>query len=175
MAVFVRCVVKRARKRTQIVGEILDTERTYVQGLHVIVGVRTHHHLSLFHRSLLIAFPPAQVFLNPLRSALSGPCPVIDTQSLTQVHPHTTRTTAHAYELLTLCVCVVCRVCLWCVCVRLQIFSIVEALLAVNQELLKNLEQRYKHWSQRQTIGDVFLQMVRAGPHFSRGPVGMPS
>jgi hypothetical protein len=36
----------------------------------------------------------------------------------------------------------------------------VEALLAVNQELLKNLEQRYKNWSQRQTIGDVFLQMV---------------
>ncbi|ELR13533.1 IQ calmodulinbinding motif domain containing protein [Acanthamoeba castellanii str. Neff] len=42
------------------------------------------------------------------------------------------------------------------------IFSIVEALLAVNQELLKNLEQRYKNWSQRQTIGDVFLQM---SPH----------
>ena len=68
----------------------------------------TLHRFSFFHRSLLIAFPAAQVFLNPLRSALSGPCPVIDTQSLTQVHPHTTRATAHAYELLTLCVCVVC-------------------------------------------------------------------
>ena len=69
-------------------------------------------------------------------------------------------------------------VCVSCACgvrVCLQIFSIVEALLAVNQELLKNLEQRYKHWSQRQTIGDVFLQMVRAGSHFSRGPVDMPS
>jgi hypothetical protein len=91
--------VKRARKRTQIVGEILDTERSYVQGLHVIVGVRLLVLcsyvvcvwcacvcvLAWWCTDRAVRVGTGQVFLNPLRSAVSGPCPVIDTQSLTQV------------------------------------------------------------------------------------------
>lgn len=98
------CAVRRARKRTQIVAEILDTERTYVQALQVIVGVRDLLMMMMIVDCVGLAWimdsfaavdvdfndigvydDVPQVFLNPLRSATSGPSPIIDTLSLTQV------------------------------------------------------------------------------------------
>jgi hypothetical protein len=42
----------------------------------------------------------------------------------------------------------------------LAIFSNIELILAVNKELLSDLEKRMASWSRTQCIGDVFLRLA---------------
>eukprot|EP01094_Clydonella_sp_ATCC50884_P001575 TRINITY_DN1118_c0_g1_i1.p1 TRINITY_DN1118_c0_g1~~TRINITY_DN1118_c0_g1_i1.p1 ORF type:complete len:1050 (+),score=372.95 TRINITY_DN1118_c0_g1_i1:256-3405(+) len=89
---------KRARKRRTVAEELLETERTYVQGLSTLISVYMQ--------------------------------PIMARDVITKMEAR-------------------------------SLFSVVEALLGCNQELLRSLEERMSAWGEQQgRISDIFLQLV---------------